>query len=82
MTNKTDKPIVKDTMDFFNGPATDLLDDLEEEYKNSLLIQHCRGDDKHPSRRLIFQKYLKEKYSSKLKEIQTPKHVKVTVLYI
>ena len=43
--------------------------DLKEEYKNSLLIQHCRGDDKDPSRRLILQKCLREKYASKLKEI-------------
>ena len=42
--------------------------DLKEEYKNSLLIQHCRGDDKDPSRRLILQKYLKEKYALRFKE--------------
>ena len=47
----------------------DLFDDLDEEYRNSLLIQHCRGDDKDPSRRLILQKCLREKYASKLKEI-------------
>ena len=47
---------------------SDLTIDLKEEYKNSLLIQHCRGDDKDPSRRLILQKYLKEKYASRFKE--------------
>ena len=41
-------------------------EDLAEDYKNTLLIQHCKGDEMDLQRRRKLQKNLKEEYLTML----------------
>ena len=44
-------------------------EDMAEDYKNTLLIQHCRGDEMDLPRRRKLQKNLKEEYLTMLMEM-------------